>query len=173
MSESEQVTKQNTLQNASYSPLQAIPAVKPRRSNKAPAVKAAVLVQRANGTAKRKIARDLGLSRPTVDVIIKEADLDQQLSSGAILSAGLIPKAVEAVEKTLVRGDGALGLNFLKWQLGENPNSRNGEQKALNAVFSNCQVLIQQAQLHKNAAAPSTNALSENTQVTDNTQDKP
>lgn len=167
MSEPEPVTGQNSLSAA------LIPAPKQRRSNKPPVTKAAVLLGRANGTPKAQIAKNLGIARMTVDTIIEEADLDRQLGAAQILSATLLPKAVEAVEKTLVRGDGALGLNFLKWQLGENPNSKNGEQKALNAVFSNCQVLIQQAQLHKNAAAPSTNPLPESTQVTDNTQDKP
>lgn len=173
MSESAPVTEQNSL------PAQPIPAPKQRRSNKPPALKAAVLIQRANGTTKTQIAKDLEISRGTVDVIIEEANLDEQLSTAQVLSATLLPKAVEAVEKTLVKGDGVLGLNFLKWQLGENPNSKNGEQKALNAVFSGCQVLIQQAisttkagDLHKNAAEPSTNALCENAQAPENKEDK-
>lgn len=170
----------NTSQDSDSSQLQPVTAilgpVKAPRSNKAPSVKAAVLVQRASGVPKRKIARDLGVSRPTVDVIIAEANLDQQLESGQLLSSTLIPKAVQAVEKTLDKGDGVLGLNFLKWQLGENPNSKNGQQQALNAVFSGCQVLIQQATastLHKDAAEPSTNNDQPIAQVADSKQDKP
>jgi hypothetical protein len=116
--------------------------VKPRRSNKAPAVKAAVLISRANGKAKREISRDLGISRPTVDVIIKEADLDRTLASGKLSCATLIPKAIDAIEKTLVKGDGELGRKFLNDMgvIGENAKNSPGPEQihlsqAINIMF--------------------------------------
>jgi predicted transcriptional regulator len=78
-------------------------ALKLRKSNKSPAVKAAVLIHRANGKAKREIARDLGISRPTVDVIISEANLDQQLESGRVQCSTLIPESIRVVKHRLAQ----------------------------------------------------------------------
>ena len=118
--------------------------VQPKRSNKAPAVKAAIIAKRANGEAKRKIARDLGISSPTVDVIIKEANIDQQIASGKLLCAPLIPKAVTAIETQLGKGDGELGRKFLNDMGVIGANAKPAGEQQINA-FSNCQVLIQQA----------------------------
>ena len=46
------------------------------RSNKPPTVKAQVVAKRTQGLPKSQIARDLKISRPTVDKILAEARLD-------------------------------------------------------------------------------------------------
>jgi|SRR5579859_133176 len=136
---------QQPSQNADSSALQPTRAIKSAKSRKAPAIKTAVILSRVEGKPWSHIAKDLGIAVNTAKAIVEESDVDRQLSTAHALSTTLLPKAIQAVEKTLDKGDGILGLNFLKWQLGDSPNSKNGQQNALNAVFQQCQVLIQSA----------------------------
>lgn len=102
--------------------------VKPKRSNKAPAVKAAVIAARATGSAKRKIARDLKLSRPTVEVILKESEIDLQLSTGRSLTAGLIPRAIGVIEHRLSQNSENAAIKVLEatiWPLNKQAGKQN------------------------------------------------
>jgi hypothetical protein len=96
---------------------EAIEQVQPqnsRKSHKSPSIKAAVVARRVQGESKSKIARDLRISRNTVTGILEGSDIEQFLEAGRDQCARLNPKAVRAVEKTLDKGDGALGLRFLE-----------------------------------------------------------
>ena len=155
--------------------LQPRTAAKPKKSNKAPAVKAAVLVSRANGTDKRKIARELGIARQTVESIISEANLDQQLASGRITCATLIPEAVSAIGVSLKKGDGELGRKFLndmgvigRDSQGKPPLEAVHLSQAINIMFKAKEVEIS-GTLHQNSAQPSTNPPQKNTEVIDTT----
>jgi hypothetical protein len=65
-----------------------------RKSNKPKAVQAAVIAKRVLGDSQRRIAKDLGISRSTVGVILSEAELDQFVQHGKSGLAELIPDAV-------------------------------------------------------------------------------
>jgi len=93
---------------------QAIPAYKPRKSVKAPAVKTAVLIRRASGISKSQIARDLGITRPTVNRIIEESDLDRQIEAGRQQSATLIPKALRVADMRLEKGSETMAIEVLR-----------------------------------------------------------
>jgi hypothetical protein len=88
-------------------------ATKRRRSIKAPGLKAAVVIARANGRDKRKIARDLGIARMTVDTILAEASLDQQIESGRIGCANLITKSIKVIDERLDKGSETAAFGIL------------------------------------------------------------
>lgn len=77
------------------------PAYKPRRSTKPPGIKAAIVAKRMQNISKRQIAKELDISRTTVTCVLEEANLDQQIESGRIAIGGLIPKAIDVVNKRL------------------------------------------------------------------------
>lgn len=75
------------------------------KSNKPAVTKTAVIAKAAVGESNTKIAEDLGISRPTVQRILSEAEFDkfaQQARSGVFL---LVPKALEALERALDAGN--------------------------------------------------------------------
>jgi hypothetical protein len=104
--------------------------VKRPRSIMAPSVKAAVLVSRANGISKRKIARDLHVSRPTIDVILKESNLDQQIESGRLGCANLIPKSIDVVNFRLEKNDLNAALAILNPLVLRNEQGATGKRMA-------------------------------------------
>ena len=132
---------QQPSQDSVSSALQPLPAKKPRRSNKAPAVKAAVLISRANGTDKRKIARELGIARQTVEAIIEEANLDQSLESGRIQSATLIPEALRVARFKLSQNSENMAIKVLEntiWPLDSKVSSRAmNADSVLNLAINN------------------------------------
>lgn len=70
----------------------------PRRTNKPPVVQAAVAAKRLAGDSKAKIARDLGLHRETVRVILDDAELDTLVKRGRSGVRQLIDKAVHVYD---------------------------------------------------------------------------
>lgn len=89
------------LQNASPSDLQPRRAYKPARSRKAPSVKAAVISARVQGISKLQIARDLGMSKNTVNTIIEEANLDQIMEDGRLQTFTRLPAALKTLDARL------------------------------------------------------------------------
>lgn len=168
----------DSVQNADSSHLQAIPERKARRSSKPPAVKAAVLIKRSQGVTKSQIARDLEITRPTVNAIIEESDLDRQLSSGVLLCSTLIPKAIGVVDQRLEKGSEAAAFRLLEGigVLGNQAKASKSNMLADMHLQVAIQNLIQPAStipdsaLHNNAAQASTNQLSETVQVQENQQ---
>ena len=75
--------------------------VKPRHSNKAPSVKAQVISKRIQGEPIAKIARDTGISRPTVYTIINEADLDTMFADGRVGVMKRVPQALQTLDVRL------------------------------------------------------------------------
>ena len=121
---------------------QAIPAIKPRKWRVSPAIRTAVVLGRAEGKPISHIAKQLGIANNTTREIIKDSNIDQQLALGHVGCAMLIPKATQAIEKSLDRGDGSLGIRLLEGLgvLGE--NARKGPQpeqfhlsQAINIMF--------------------------------------
>jgi hypothetical protein len=87
---------------------------KPHRSTKAPGLKAAVCIRRANGLPKRQIARELKIARNTVNSIIKEANLDQLMESGLAQGAQLIPESFRVLKHRLAMNSENAALAVLK-----------------------------------------------------------
>jgi Homeodomain-like domain len=77
-----------------------------------PATQANVIALYAQGTSKRKIARELSIDKNTVDSIIRAYGQDQASSVNRVKQ--LVPIAYDALEKGLKSGDAKLGLDFLK-----------------------------------------------------------
>jgi Helix-turn-helix domain of resolvase len=83
------------------------------KSRKPQAVKNAVLSRYVAGTSKAQIARDLNISEPTVYRILDESEIRQIVEEGHSRAVQLIPKALDAVEGRLDRGDGRIGISVL------------------------------------------------------------
>ena len=83
------------------------------KSKKPQAVKNAVLSRYVAGTSKAQIARDLNISEPTVYRILDESEIRQIVEEGHSRAVQLIPKALDAVEGRLDRGDGRIGISVL------------------------------------------------------------
>lgn len=105
---------QQPSQDASPAQLEPTVAIKTPHSRKNPAVKTRVITQYAQGKDKTSIAKELGITRNTVRAILKESDVDLHLSTGTHLCVALIPKSVQAIEKSLDKGDGSLGIRLLE-----------------------------------------------------------
>jgi hypothetical protein len=106
-------TSPDTLQSDSKPTFPPDRAVKPRKIRNAPGIKTSIIQQRLSGKSKRSIANELKIGRNTVTKVLQDSNVEQALNAGLLSCAPLIPKAVQALEKTLDRGDGALGLKFL------------------------------------------------------------
>ena len=65
-----------------------------------PAIQHAVIAKRAVGDTKRKIARELGIARKTVDAILDGSPVEQP-DYTAIVHSKLIPKALTRVEQVI------------------------------------------------------------------------
>jgi hypothetical protein len=133
----------NPSQNAIQSDSQAIPArkrwSKPRKSIKSPGTKALVIAKRVQGDSKRKIARDLNLPRVTVTSILDESNLDQQLTSGKLQSAGLISRAIGVIETRLRLNSENAAIKVLEntiWPLNEK-QGRNAGDPGLTLAIQN------------------------------------
>ena len=83
------------------------------KSNKPQAVKNAVLSRYVAGSSKAAIARDLNLAEATVYRILDECEIRQIVEEGHSRAVQLIPKALDAVEGRLDRGDGQIGISVL------------------------------------------------------------
>jgi hypothetical protein len=83
------------------------------KSKKPQAVKNAVLSRYVAGSSKAQIARDLNISEPTVYRILDESEIKQIVEEGHSRAVQLIPKALDAVEGRLDRGDGRIGISVL------------------------------------------------------------
>lgn len=88
-------------QNSDSCDSQPIRATKPRRSNKPPSVKTAVIAKRIEGLPKLQIAKDLEISRPTVDAILAESNLDSLMEDGRIQAFRRIPAALQTLDVRL------------------------------------------------------------------------
>lgn len=86
---------------------------KPKRSTKPPSIKAQVIAKRVNGDSKRQIAHDVGISRQAVRSIINESDIDQQLQSGLVMAAQLIPKSIKVIDMRLDKGSESAAFGIL------------------------------------------------------------
>lgn len=85
------------------------------RSNKSLLQKTAVVTKALTGQSKSKIARDLKISRPTVDVILKEADFDNIVTQAKVKTYALLNDATDACRYQLrKKHNGNIGLELLK-----------------------------------------------------------
>jgi hypothetical protein len=79
---------------------------------KPPVVQGNVIALYAQGQSKRRIAKDLGIARATVDSILQRYSQNEPISASRVQQ--LIPLAYDAVETGLRRGDARIGMDFLK-----------------------------------------------------------
>jgi hypothetical protein len=147
-------------------------SIKPRKSRKAPAIKNAVIVARAQGKPKSHIARDLGIAHNTVNAIIEESCVDKQIESGRQLSVGLIPRAIGVIEHRLSLNSENAALRVLEntiWPLQSKTSKQPdaGLTIAIQQLMGNVQIAQPASTLHNNAAEPSTSPPQQNTEVID------
>lgn len=92
------------------------PAKRPRVvSRKSPVIKAQVIAKRTLGMPKAQIARETGLARMTVNAIVSEADLDNQLENYRTQAIAIVPRALESVHDALgPGGDASIGIRYLE-----------------------------------------------------------
>ena len=79
--------------------MRALFPVKKRKSNKPKVVQAAVIAKRISGESQRQIAKDLGISRSTVGVILSEAELGQFIERSKAVIFSALPKIAETYAK--------------------------------------------------------------------------
>jgi Homeodomain-like domain len=77
-----------------------------------PAIQGDVITLYAQGTSKRRISKELGIARATVDNIL--ARYSQSEPKNASRVQRMLPKAYDAVESALTRGDARIALDLLK-----------------------------------------------------------
>ncbi len=120
---------------------------KPRRSRKAPSVKAQVVIQRASGLSKSKIAQDLGITRPTVNAILEESNIERILEDGRLQGAKLIPKALKVMEDRLDKGSEPAGMFVLSKTIWNPDNQGHGSGKMTADIHLNqaLQILVRPA----------------------------
>jgi len=128
--------------DASPSDSQPVTAIKTSKSRKAPAIKTAVILSRANGKPWAHIAKDLKIAVNTAKAIAEESDIDRQMEVGRFTCATLIPEAITAIGTQLKKGDGELGRKFLNDMgvIGENAKNSPGPEQihlsqAINIMF--------------------------------------
>lgn len=111
--------------------------VKPRRSRKAPGIKAAVITRRVNNESKRKIAKDLGITRNTVATILEESHIEQHLQAYQHQSMELIPEALRVMRVRLQGNSENAAIKTLEstiWPLTDKRNKGNGDQGVVLAI---------------------------------------
>lgn len=104
----------------------AIPALKIRRSRKAPAIKTAVIIKRSQGQDKTSISNDLGIARNTVTRILEESNVEQTIEANRAASLGLIPSAIRVAEFKLSQNSENMAIKVLEntiWPL----NTKQGK----------------------------------------------
>jgi DNA-binding XRE family transcriptional regulator len=128
-------------------PIQQVRPLTKKRSRKPAAFKSAIVARIAAGHTKTRIAKDLGIARNTVRAIADETNIERELEAYRPDAVKLIPKAFQALEKSLDRGDGALGIRYLEDMavIGERAHKTSNAASQMSAIFQQCQVLIQQA----------------------------
>lgn len=85
-----------------------------RHCRKSSSVVAAVIAKKALGESNSQIARDLGIDRGTVVDILDSSDFPQAVDEGRIRVHRMVPKACDAVESALERGNGYIALKILQ-----------------------------------------------------------
>jgi hypothetical protein len=150
---------------ASHSPVE---PRKPRRSVKAPGIKAEVIRRRINNDSKRNIAKELGITRNTVTTILEEGHVEQALSTGIQLTAGLIPKAIGVISKRLDMNSENAAVKLLEatiWPLDrKNSNRGLGHDTLLQVAITN---LIQPTTSNGGSAQSAQAETTPNPQVVD------
>lgn len=84
-----------------------------------PAVQASVVALWSQGTSKRQIARELGIDKNTVMAILKAFRQDQPDADSQIEQ--ITPLAYTAVKTALSKGDGRIGMEWLKQTVFSQP----------------------------------------------------
>jgi hypothetical protein len=101
-------------QNSAAEQLEPIPAIKTRKSRKAPIVQQAVIAKSLIGTTKSQIARDLNISRGTVDGILSNAEIEQHVLNGRSDCVRMIPRSVRVIDQRLQKGSETAALAILR-----------------------------------------------------------
>lgn len=87
-----------------------------RRSNKPQAVKDAVLVKAGMGMTKTQIAKDLGITRPTVNVILSQSEVTQHINEirSDFVLGGDLWKARRVMRTRLNKGSESAAVAMLR-----------------------------------------------------------
>lgn len=134
-------------------------AYKRHKSRKAPAIKTAVIVQRAQGKAKSHIARDLGITHNTVNVILEESDIERHLSANQAASLSLIPAAIRAAHVRLKMNSETMAIKVLEntiWPL----NGKTGKANDAGLTLAIQNLLLGPTQVNNSVAPASSTAIS-------------
>lgn len=106
----------DTVQDTQLTQSQTIVARKPRRSNKPPLVKAAVIAKAMLGTSNTQIAEDLDINRNTVRAILSESELQQHVKEvrSDLVLGGDLWKARKVMREKLEKGSESAATSILK-----------------------------------------------------------
>ena len=84
------------------------------KSSKAPIVKTQVLTRHLEGASNTLIAEELEISRPTVQRILAESEIDTIVKQGRSRAISLIPRSLDVLDYRLERNDGTVAIQLLK-----------------------------------------------------------
>lgn len=142
---------------------QPIPAIKIRKSRKAPALKTAVTLKRLQGQDKTSISRDLGIARNTVTAILEENDVERIMQDGQIETLRRVPAALRTLDARLEKNSE----NAALWLLDKCFESSKVQGKQNPQLF----VAIQNLMQPTTCSVPTDNSTSitvESSQVVEN-----
>ncbi len=84
------------------------------RSVKPTVVKTEVISRHLQGDNNSLIARELDISRPTVQRILAESEIDTIVREGRSRAIMLIPRSLDVVENRLEKNDGSIAISLLR-----------------------------------------------------------
>lgn len=109
------------------------------RSRKSQLQKTTVVAKALLGESKTKIAKDLAISRPTVDVILKEAHFDELVAQAKVKTYALLNDATDACKWQLrKKHNGNIGLELLKG-VGILRSSESSQETTIKVLILNGQ----------------------------------
>jgi hypothetical protein len=104
----------STTPNSPPSDLQPVTAPKIRKSRKHPTIQTAVIAKALTGENKTNIAKDLKITRGTVNAILNQTDIAHQIELGRSRAISLIPRSLDVVENRLEKNDGSVAISLLR-----------------------------------------------------------
>ena len=101
-------------QNSPAKQLQPITGKAKRTSTQTIPVQAAAIAKFSMNESKTQIAKDLGIARGTLDVILDSAEIEQTVLYGRSRAVSLIPKSLDVAEYRLSKNDGSMAIALLR-----------------------------------------------------------
>ena len=112
---------------------------RPKTSKKPQAIKTAIIAKRSQGQTTTQIARDLGITRNTVNGIIEQSGIEQYLEDGTLQCARLIPESIRVVKHRLEKNSETAAFKVLEGLgvLGEHRSFKKSNDASLQIAIQN------------------------------------